>query len=165
MNAKKKGRKVCTVQSLTEQTHLYRQQKMGPLSWNQAEGAPAAWCLCCFQESDCIFVFAAIALYGLLAAGHRAHGGTYNTVFFGRWRQASLPATGNRETKGREIDCSILAQQNVSWQPNVGFAVKAVLLTQVVSRPLQMEQRHRIVHQRLPKSHIFSGEQISLFCL
>lgn len=60
MNAKKKGRKVCTVQSLTEQTHLYRQQKMGPLSWNQAEGAPAAWCLCCFQESDCIFVFAAI---------------------------------------------------------------------------------------------------------
>lgn len=85
--------------------------------------------------------------------------------FFGRQRQVSLLATGNRETKGREIACSVLAQQNVSWQPNIGFAGQAVLLTQVVSRRLQMERGQRIVDQRLPKSHIFSREQISLFCL
>lgn len=69
----------------------------------------------------------------LLAAGHRACGGMHNVVFFGRPRQASLLATGNGETKGREIDCSILDQQNVSWQPNAGFAAKAARLIQVIS--------------------------------
>lgn len=78
------------------------------------------------------------------------------------WQAEAGIAPGNGQQgdkrQGNRLQC--LAQLNVSWQPNIGFAGKAVLLTQVVSRRLQMERGQFIVDQRMPTSHIFSGEQI-----
>lgn len=49
-------------------------------------------------------------------------------------------ATSNKGTKGKEIDSSVFREQNLSWQQNVPFVIKAALLRQVISRCLSLEQ-------------------------
>lgn len=64
---------------------------------------------------------------GRLLAGPRSHARGCAS-----WPVEAGIAPGNRETKGSEIDSS------VSWQRNVGFTLKVVLLRQAIIPRLRL---------------------------